>query len=542
MIKEKINKLIGRIQSNLTKKKIFIILIIFFIVGSILRINGLGFGFPLILHPDEEHITREAVRMASTGNWEPQVYNRPDHTTIYLNAFLYRIFSIIKYQNSDEKMNIQHLYNNNRSSYIYASRFITAIFGSLMILSMFFLGKEIGGEKVGLFSSFFTAFFPSFIHHSHFVTSDILLAFFTSLVALYTCKYMKRRKVKFLFIGCIFCGLATSVKYPGLITTIMIASAVIFIHWPRKTKILKLGVSSFLVYFTSLFLVTPYLFLNYKATYKALVFESYSYHLGVPELGWGKKLLYYLDVFHNNMGTFLFILFIFSILLIFIEFKKYILIKKYYLSIFLFGVTYWVLMSKVGLHWERWAVPMYIVPLIVVSMGIHYLSRRLKTGVIYIFYVLLCIIFLSFIFRGLYQSLDPLEPNTQNISRVWINENLPKDAKLVGDGYSPILPGRPYSVAEKSIKQYKEEGVDYVVVSSSMYERYLKEKNKYPKKTKFYQDLFEKEKLIKYFSPTYLKIGRNDLLAIYKIINYILDIVKNKKVFLNGPHIKIYKL
>lgn len=175
-------------------------------------------------------------------------------------------------------------------------------------------------------------------------------------------------------------------------------------------------------------------------------------------------------------------------------------------------------------------------------MGIHYLSRHLKTGVIYIFYVLLCIIFLSFIFRGLYQSLDPLEPNTQNISRVWINENLPKDAKLVGDGYSPILPGRPYSVAEKSIKQYKEDGVDYVVVSSSMYERYLKEKNKYPKETKFYQDLFEKEKLIKYFSPTYLKIGRNDLLAIYKIINYILDIVKNKKVFLNGPHIKIYKL
>lgn len=547
MVKKNLNKLIKSIEPNLKKQKVFLILIALFISGTFLRINGLDWGLPLLLHPDERHVINQSVRIASTGDLDPKVYNRPDHIIIYLNAFVYKVFSYAKYQNSNMRGNVQYLYNKNPSPYVYLSRLTTAIFGCLMILSMYLLGKEIGGTKVGLLSSCFTAFFPSFIRDSHYVTPDIPQAFFISMAALFTCKYMKRRKTEFLFLGCIFCGLATAEKYPGLIATLMIACAVVFTHWHKKIKILTLGTTSLLVYFSSMFMVAPFLFVNYKHTIKTIISEAQSYHLGVPRLGWGGKLLFYLDFIHHYMGTFLWIFFLFGILLFFIRFKIYMRIKKHYLAISLFGLTYWVLMSKVGLHWERWAIPMYIVPLIIASVGINNLSVYLKARsnmLGYILFIIIGIIVLSIFFRGLYQSFDFFKPNTQNISKKWITENLPKDARIVADGYTPIRPGRPFWIGEKSIESYKREGVDYVVVSSYMYERFLAEEDRYPDRAKFYRKLFKKEKLVKCFSATAtdIELGRNDLLAIYRVIHFLINNLRYKKSYLVGPEIRIYKL
>src|SRR6185369_7017781 len=35
-----------------------------------------------------------------------------------------------------------------------------------------------------------------------------------------------------------------------------------------------------------------------------------------------------------------------------------------------FGLVYWLALSKIGLHWERWALPMYTCPLIVSAYAI----------------------------------------------------------------------------------------------------------------------------------------------------------------------------
>lgn len=532
-------------EPNLKKKKVLLVLIALFIIGTFLRINGLDWGLPLLLHPDERHGINQSVRIASTGDLDPKVYNRPDHVIIYLNAFVYKVFSYVKYNNSAMRGNVQYLYNNNPSPYVYLARLTTAVFGSLMILSMFLLGKEVGGTKVGLFSSCFTAFFPSLILHSHYVTPDIPLAFFISMAAFYTCKYMKKRKAQFLFLGCIFCGLATAEKYPGLISTLVIVFAVVFTYWHKKIKILKLGASSLLVYLSSVFIVAPFLFLNYKHTYKTIVYEARPYHFGVPKLGWGSKLLFYLDLIHHYMGTFLLIFFLFGVLLFFIGFKRYIRIKKHYLVISLFGLAYWVLMSKVGLHWERWAIPMYIVPLIIASVGINYLLVYLKTrSNIFrsVLFIIIGIIVSSIFFRGLYQSLDFIKPNTQNVSKKWITENLPKDAKILAEGYTPIEPGHPFWIGEKSIEMYKRDGIDYVVVSSYMYERFFAEEDRYSRQAKFHRDLFEKERLVKRFSTTDIELGRNDLLAIYRVIHFLIDYLRHKKLYLVGPEIRIYKL
>lgn len=525
--------------------KISVILIILIIIGAILRINGLDFGLPLRLHPDEVAVVERAVGVITGGNLDPGFYNRPNHVSIYLSALSYKFFSLARCLLFNICGSVQSQFYKDPDPYVYLSRFITASLGTLMILSMFFLGKEVGGEKVGLLSSSITAFFPSFIGHSHYATPDIPLAFFISMVALFVCKYMRRKKTIFLLLGCIFCGLATAEKYPGILSTSMIFFGIVFSHWQRKINILKFGIISFITYFSSIFVAAPFLFINYKKVLDALTHEEMSsYHLGASGLGWNGNLLYYLNALHNNMGMLLWIFFLFGVFLFAIKFKKY-LKKRHYLTISLFGLIYWVLRSKVALHFERYAVPMCIIPIVIASVGVNSLSMFLKRknfGMSSILFILLAILISSIFFRGLFQSIDFNIPDTRTVSKQWISENLPNNAKIIADAYTPIKPGCCGSAAEKSLEEFKEDGIEYVIVSSAMYERILTEKDRYPNEAKFYTKLFDEEKLVKSFSTTSIELGNNDLETIYRGIKGLINYLQQREVYLGGPEIKIYKI
>lgn len=51
------------------------------------------------------------------------------------------------------------------------------------------------------------------------------------------------------------------------------------------------------------------------------------------------------------------------------------------------------------------------------------------------------------------------------------------------------------------------QGYDYVVVSSSIYDRFFAEAERYPKEVEFYQTLFAQGKLVEEIAPTYWMAG-----------------------------------
>jgi len=524
--------------------KTYIVLILIVILGAILRFNGLGFGLPLRLHTDEMAVVEYAAAVAESGDLNPGTYNRPNHVSIYLSALLYKPLSGIRclFFNDCRAIPLQLL--RNPTPYVYLSRSITACLGILMILVMFFLGKEVGGRNVGLFSSALTAFFPSFIRHSHYVTPDIPLAFYISLVVLFTCKYMKTRKLKFLFLGCLFCALATAEKYPGILSMALIFFGVLFSHRRMKEKILKLLPLSALAFLSSLFVAAPYLFLRYREVFRAMAEERASYHMGASGLGWGGNLLYYLGTLFDNTGMLVALFFLLGLVFFIFKFKAYIGMK-HYLSVVLFGLFYWVFLSFVAIHWERWAVPMYIVPILITSVGIEQLSIFLKKkqkGWNFILSIFLAIMLSSLFCRGGMESLSFSWKDTRVVSRRWILLNLPADAKKVSDAYSPLKPGCCGSVAEKSLEELKQEGVEYVIVSSFIYQRILDESENFPNEVIFYTRLFENEYLVEEFSPVNVEIGMNDLSAVYRSLRELIRYIGIRDSYLRGPVIKIYRI
>ena len=520
------------------------VLILLIVTGAILRLNGLDYGLPLKLHPDEGEVVVPAVGMSTSGNLDPGVYKRPNHVSIYLSALGYKIFSLTRKVPSKRRGSVYEHYKWRPDPYYKISRFITAFLGTMMILSMYGLGKEVGGRRVGWLASLWTAGFPSFIQHSHYATPDIPLVFFISMAAFLICRYMRSKKLVYLFLGCLFCGLATAEKYPGALSTFLVLFGLVFSHWPRKNTILRLGFLSFLTYAFSLFIFAPFLFLNYKRVLFDLALETTPHHLGASGLGWHGNLLYYLGVLYNNMGILLSLSFLIGVLLIVTKFRVY-KNHKPYLAVCLFGLVYWVLLSRVALHWERWAVPMYLAPIIIASVGIHKLSLFFKRRFFVmrtLFFLLLFILIGSLFFRGLFQSLSFGIQDTRSVSKEWISENLPERAKIAADTYTPVKPVCCGIAAEKSLDEHKKEGIEYVVVSSAIYERILREKDEFPVEAGFYNQLFEEEELVASFSKTWTELSHIDFISIYEGIIRLVHHLGQREGHLNGPEIRIYRL
>lgn len=544
-----IKKLLRKSQKKILprtrkKHKIPILFIFLVLLGACLRFSGLDYGLPLKIHPDEGEIINPAVRMATYGGLDPEVYHRPNHISIYLNAIGMKMYWLVSKRLFKTEGIVHAQFKMNPSPYFQVSRAIVAFLGTLMIFSMYGLGKEVGGRRVGLFAAFCTAFFPSFIRHSHHATPDIPLAFFISMVALFACQYMKRKEIKFLVWGSIFCGLATAEKYPGLLSLSLIALVIGFSHWPRMGKIVRLGILSFLAFCGSMFTFAPFLFLNYRRVIAGITRETYTHHLGASGLGWHGNLAFYLKALYKNAGLFLFLCFLIGAWLAVIRFRK-IAKTKPYLTVCLFGVIYWVLLSKMALHWERWAVPMYVAPIIMAAVAVDRISRDTKQrsgGIKTAFFGFLVLLVISLSLRGLFQSVGFIMADTRVVSRAWIAENIPRGARMAADIYTPVKPLGKGIAADKSLSEHKKDGVEYVVISSAVYERIRAEKKLYPVEVQFYRSLFNEERLIKTFSPSPIELGSVDVLVIFRGIRSIIQFLKQDEIVMNGPEIRIYKL
>ncbi len=119
--------------------------------------------------------------------------------------------------------------------------------------------------------------------------------------------------------------------------------------------------------------------------------------------------------------------------------------------------------------------------------------------------------------------------NTRLLARAWIEENLPQGSHLLQEGYGPFLAGTTYVVTDKgtlanvvaapfaadgNLQALRQEGYDYVVASSYIYNRYFAEPERYPDEINFYNQLFATGALIKEFEPAWHQSG--PVLRIYQ--------------------------
>ena len=171
------------------------------LIGFLLRVWNIDFGLPQVLHSDEPFIVDSAVRMVATGDMNPHFFEYPS-LYIYLMAIIYGIYSLIGHADDMALLYV-------------TGRCLTASLGTLMILVVYYVGRNLYTKRVGTLAAVFLAVMPLIVRNSHYITVDVPVTFLILLSFYFAHKIMITGKKKNYILGGIITGLAASTKYNG---------------------------------------------------------------------------------------------------------------------------------------------------------------------------------------------------------------------------------------------------------------------------------------------------------------------------------------
>ena len=457
-------------------------------VGVALRILGLTWGLPLQLHPDEWVIITGALDLAQRNSFEPSLFLRPDHVEIQLSYLAYQAYAYLVVHAP-----VEVAYAAHPAAFLLISRAITALFGIAMVVLAYFIGRRFN-RSIAVIAVVLFAIFPPFIQHSHFATPDVPLASVLMVVILATMFYLENPAYASLLVASGATSVAIAIKYPGVIATVLIALVVIFAGLRDRAflRILTHGVTAIVAVLVFLFLISPVLFTNFQGVRDALQQESRTTHAGADGLGWGGNLVFYADQYLLAGGILLSVAVVLGVI-------AAIRLRLVLMLPVLLGSVFWVILSAVPLHWERWGVPMYVTPLILGSAGLYYSYRfiagqaswakwRKPLAVTVSAVVVTNLLVSSIVVVGVLLAQDTrVTSQSQFVDRGLTSEN------TIFEGYTPFLPGNSQTIFDDfetvdGRLVAVEEARRFVVTSSCMSDRFLRDPQ-YVDERKFYAQL-----------------------------------------------------
>lgn len=513
-------------EKTLTWFKSKWILILIVLLGFGLRVYGYNWGAPLQLHADEWAITENAYLLNKTNTLEPTFFDRPNHLSIYINAFFYKVASPVFFHGQP----ITKTFEYKRPFYYGLSRVFMAVVGTLSIIVAYLIGFQFS-IIASFIAAIIFAIFPLYVLHSHYVTPDITITFLSLLTILFLIKYLKTKSNKHLIILGIISGLSVAEKYPAIANLLFSGLVILIANYKDIKKFIKNGLLLIVFFFISLFVSTPFLFFKFNKVISSFTSMAASEHLGMQILGFWGNLKYHISDFYLNSGLIISILAILGLILI-IKYKKIVYIPL------LLGLVYWIGLSKIALHWSRWGLPMYITPLLLSVIAIDFIFIRLRNNKLkYLFIIFLLISFSAQLMLNKFNLIKLTAKDTRVLALEYLKDNEINRNNSIYEGYTPLSVGMETNT-KYDLSELKNKNIKYVIFSSSMYGRYIKEdKNgKYKKNIDFYNEVIKKNLLIKFQSKCQTKIYKSKISEISSIFSKI-----NSDCVV-GPELKIYKL
>lgn len=501
-------------------------------LGLSLRIIGADWGFPLLLHPDEGNIAGIPADMARRSSCDPALYARPDHIEIYANAVIFHVASFLRYGRP-----LQETYYDHTPFYYLLSRILVALLGTACILVAYLIGKEYGGAT-GVIASALFAFFPSYVGHSHYITSDIPLTLCVLLSILFAVKYLKNPINRNLILLSFSSALAVSVKYPGILTMLLAACVIIYKNH-RNVKKMFIALSKACFCFLCLvFIFSPFLFINLPQVIRALGHEAREYHYGADGLDWLGNMLYYAQSYLSFSGIFTVVFLLAGIFFV-------IRSKEIYAMPLFFGFFYLILLSKVPLHWERWALPMYTAPLLLSAHGINSvykasMSSAKKYAVPICTFASLIILFKFFVVSAVITAMFTLK-DSRFASYLFLIEAGINEQNALYEGYTPLSPNAPHRI-ETSTDTIMDK--KFIILSSHTYGKFLAERERYRAQNNFYMSIFSLPLLKEFIPVSDEDFTDKSFWANKDVIggvSFLIAYFRDKEKLLSGPRIRIYK-
>lgn len=483
--------------------RLWLMLIVLLAAG--LRLWSIDFGVPMVTHPDEVPIVYYAEKMVDEGHLNPHWFRYPA-LIIYLQALVIQTIDTI-----DSFVGLSA--ETVTSAYYTGGRLIVAAFGIGTVALVGLIGRRLlpgYGGLAGLFASAMVA--VSFIHvkDSHYLKPDVPLAFFVALTLWFTIDALEHRTWRSWLFAAVAVGLAAAFKYNGALVAIIPATGLLGIAYPPRTwfspttgRIAAIAGSMALVAIGMFLLVNPYIVLTpdeFLSPTDGIIAEMDHYregHDGAESSG--TSWLWYLqELGRNGFGpTLIPLVMLGSAAAVARMFRG----DRWMLLLLLFPLVYFLVIGRYPVRFDRQLIPMLPPLALIGAIWIPRLLQRvhLSKHVTRLAAAAATLILTVWpVMQAIDLNMELGKTDTRYPALAWAEQNLPGDARIAHEHYTPPLDDagldarQIWSAYEQPLDWYETHSIDYLMISSHIYQRYLDEPDRYPDEAAYYSALMSR--------------------------------------------------
>ena len=243
------------------------------LLGAVLRFWGLDAGAPFRTGVDEPVILSTALRIVKTGDFHPHFFDYGG-LTLYLHAAV----ASLAFLAGASEGRWTHLDAMWEGDLLVPGRMATAVLGTLTIVLVFRIGLR-WGRAVGIIAALAMAVLPAHVREAHFVLTDTPLTLFVTLALLLSIRATEQGRVSSLAIAGVAVGLATAVKYNGVLALLIPGMVALSLSPGRRVAGLSASVAAAAITFL---VFAPYTVLDLPAFLNGMAYLMQSYNQDRP--------------------------------------------------------------------------------------------------------------------------------------------------------------------------------------------------------------------------------------------------------------------
>jgi Dolichyl-phosphate-mannose-protein mannosyltransferase len=487
---------------------------------------------PHTYHPDEGHIVNRAIRFHG-GDLDPKFFNWPSLYMYLLSGVYGLVFGL---------RGVLESFSQDPVPFYLIGRTLTALMGTATIAVLYVLAAELFGTTTGLLASVFLTVNLLHIRDSHYITTDVPLTFLITVAMLFVFRYWRTGRSRDALWGGLFAGLAASMKYPGGLVLLPLALAHLLrerpsgglVRWVASPTMILAGVLAVVGFLIG----TPYAVLTPVAFTRGVFSELRE----VNTVQFGNEadmngyLFHLLHSFPEGMGVPLGLLALAGVLLAVLRHGRREVI------LLAFPLPYFLVIGSWSSRFERYALPLLpffalFAAIALVALAAWFRERLTRSSGLAAatrwsglgLAVAALLLVAPEVARGLHWHWLLAQPDTREVAGEWIERNIPADARIAMEPYSPAIrlsramvraererlgnsvadgiTRRRYDQFLASPVPPTERGywlfrlnrydldrllgarVEYVVLSGFTYQRYQRACDRYAEACRFYQEL-----------------------------------------------------
>jgi hypothetical protein len=403
-------------------------------IAALMRLYGIAFGLPAIFDADEPFFTMTGLKLLSGHSLNPGWFGHPGTTTLYalslIDAAVYLAGHLSGHFAVPKAFGVA-IFTNPEIAVLPGRLFIASC-GVLCVWLTYRIGRRMSDERVGLAAAALLAINALHIQWSQIIRTDVHSTVFMLLCVLCSLKIATDGRLRYYLAAGACVGLAAATKWPA--ASILIcpigASFMRAIDCPGRARqqyerVLIVGVIAVF----SLFLISPFLILDYHTAWAQIRGEAASGHLGATGGGFLSNAYWYLSQpIGDSIGYAGLALAAMGIVVLVMRNRVAAMVVMPGAAIFT------IIICSQSLIWARWAIP--LLPFIALTMaaGFFWLGDRVRVGFgarpAIVFQVLLGVgVAIPMLLTWNYQTRERLN-DTRSRASSWIWRNLPESSSI----------------------------------------------------------------------------------------------------------------